>query len=340
MEPNHERAIVLRPDVGIEKSAAGENRIVAEMLNETLVVARTESQRLQPRFKIGAYEWCEPDYLQIQAWAKALALDPEVVIERLASERGSSFLDWAGTRFEGGRMMALQWNLDHLPLENFDWVNGLALHALSFCEKSSTTGKLRKLSLPLPKLRHLQCEAIGLVELDLRYTPRLETIDCSWNKITVLDLSRVPMLTSLTCQATSITNLDLSRVPKLDFLFCGSREIQTLDLGGVPNLRLLNCNGTSVAELDLSPVANLLQLDCRYSSVSALDLTKVPRLRQLFCSYTSISHLDLPLVPMLVDLTCDNTGLTELDIRELKHLEMLEYLPERTRLIQRADQNF
>ena len=207
METNQERSIVPRPDTQIEKLVAGDSRIVAAMVNETLAVALRDPCGLHARFKIGAYEWCEPEYRQILVWARALALDPETVVERLARERASSFPDWGGTRFEGGRMMALQWNLDHLPLENFDWVNGLALQALSFSAKSSTTGKVRKLSLPLPDLHHLHCVSIGLNELDLQHTPRLQTIDCSWNEIANLDLSHVPMLTSLATRSWIRTRL-------------------------------------------------------------------------------------------------------------------------------------
>ena len=57
------------------------------MIDETLSLARQEVQPLRMRFKIGAYEWCEPDYQQIIAWAKALTLDPEIVIERLLDDR-------------------------------------------------------------------------------------------------------------------------------------------------------------------------------------------------------------------------------------------------------------
>lgn len=71
MEPNHERSIILRTDSLIEKSLGDKDRIVAAMIDDTLSLARRESRPPNTRFKIGAYEWCKPDYRQILAWAKA-----------------------------------------------------------------------------------------------------------------------------------------------------------------------------------------------------------------------------------------------------------------------------
>jgi Leucine-rich repeat (LRR) protein len=63
-------------------------------------------------------------------------------------------------------------------------------------------------------------------------------------------------------------------------------------------------------------------------------------LTSLACSYNEINSLDLSAVPMLTQLFCHTNQLTELDIRPLKRLKTLKFDSDKTRLIQRPDQNF
>jgi Leucine-rich repeat (LRR) protein len=337
MNDNPERAIVRLPESRLEKSASAANRIVAAMIDETLVLARSEALSLchqaNARFTIGSYEWCEPDYRQILAWAKALALDPEIVIERLLDdrsirERPSRFPSWAGTRFEDGKIIALHWDLDHLPLEHFVWINGVDLLFLSFSAHSfdhGGTGKIVKtLQLPFPNLHSVSCGNLGLRELDLTRVGKLEVLECCRTHIAHLDLSCVPLLKALDCSETSVSELDLSHTPHLADLNCELTKVSALNLSRTPNLAGLICGDTEISELDLSEQPSLKQLICGRTNISFLNLCSAPRLTYLDCRETPIEELDLTAVPHLDLLWCSCTRIIELDLSQVSQLTSLD----------------
>lgn len=330
---NPERSIIPHPDAQMEKAAGGDNRIVTAMVDEALVLARQRSQPIRAGFNIGAYEWCEPDYRQIVAWSKALALDPEIVIERLLDdrsirERPGRFPSWAGTRFEDGKIIALHWDLDHLPLEHFVWINGVDLLFLSFSAHSfdhGGTGKIVKtLQLPFPNLRSVSCGNLGLRELDLTRVGKLEGLDCCRTHIAHLDLSCVPLLKELDCSETHVSELDLAHTPMLTYLECNGTKIAALDLSSIPNLGSLCCWETRVSELDLRSVPLLSYLNCQTTAVSKLDLRCVPRLSYLDCRNSPIRALDLGAVPHLDLLWCSSTRITELNLAQVPQLTSLD----------------
>ena len=65
------------------------------MVDNSLAFARQET-----RFKIGEYEWREPDYQQIQLWAEALKMEPATVIELLIAGEASREYVRDGFRFQ------------------------------------------------------------------------------------------------------------------------------------------------------------------------------------------------------------------------------------------------
>lgn len=341
MEPSHERSIILRPDFGIEKPVVGESRIVAAMVNETLAVARLDSQQLHARFKIGAYEWCEPDYRQLLVWAKALNFEPEEVIYRLLEGKmkglaQSVATEWTKTVFADGRLLRLNWSFDLLPLESFEWVDGLALTHLAF---QSFSKRVPILSLRLPSLTHLLCNRLGLRELDLSSMPKLKSLNLGWERLTTLDISGVPQLTYLGCGETPITRLDLSKVPSLTWLVLESNQLTELDLSYVPMLKTLHCAENQLTELDLTKMPMLTTLCCLMNKIAKLRLAEMPELTNLCCWVHELTELDLSKSPMLTELDCGTNKLTELDIRALQHLTKLRYDADTTHLIHRPDQD-
>ena len=303
MEPNHERSIILRPDFRIEKSADGRSRIVTSMVDETLAVVRQQLDTEARKFRIGQYEWCEPDYQQIIIWAKALSLKPEEVVHRLLEGKMPRFVqsgdaEWTKTVFTDGKLRRLNWNFDLLPIESFEWVDGLALTHLALFRPGLQSKRIPEMSFRLPALTHLLCNRVGLSELDLSSVPNLKCLNLGWENLTTLDISSVPQLTYLCCGETQITKLDLSNVPTLTSLVLEANQLTELDLSNVPMLKALHCG---------------------QSLLTKLDLSKVPMLTTLFCS---------------------GNNLVELDIRCLEDIKELEYDKSRTRLIQRSDQTF
>ena len=162
---NDNFALVPRPSSAVAKAEPGAKRILAGMVADALaLVNREQLKPAEARFRIGDYEWCEPDYRQILMWAKALNLEPETVMERLFPEpKGATWSSgmWDHdftTQCANGRMIGLCWDFDLLPLECFEWVTGLVIE--SICFSSAESGgecEERSLSLRLPKLRYLHC---------------------------------------------------------------------------------------------------------------------------------------------------------------------------------------
>jgi hypothetical protein len=168
-EDENKRWLVPRPDFPLGKPTRGPSRVLADMVDQTLAFARQQQEIVAKKFRIGQYEWCEPDYQQVIIWAKALSLEPEEVIHRLLEGKMKGIAHWGDpewnrTVFADGRLLRLNWNFDLLPIETFEWIDGLAITHLAF---SSSRKRAPRLSLHLPSLTHLFCDRLGVLELDL-----------------------------------------------------------------------------------------------------------------------------------------------------------------------------
>src|SRR5437773_2598175 len=87
MSEKNDFALMRRPPGALEKAAPGAKRILSGMVEDTLALAnRNPSTVAAARFRIGEYEWCEPDYRQILIWARATSQKPEEVISCLLDE--------------------------------------------------------------------------------------------------------------------------------------------------------------------------------------------------------------------------------------------------------------
>ena len=146
------RSLIPLPDASLALARPEGERVLSEMLSDTLALARGEPLR-----KIGEYEWCEPDYRQILLWAEQLALEPEEVIRRLLDTTSLSWdlvegqEDWQPTTFCDGRIVKLNWDLELLPLKVFEWVDGLEIEYLRFAPNLETYRKeisIERLALP------------------------------------------------------------------------------------------------------------------------------------------------------------------------------------------------
>ena len=179
MAPNQDRALIPIPPHELTATKIGGNRILSEMVGASLALIRQA-----PLFKIGEYEWHETDYRQILIWAKAMTLDPEEVILRLLDRRSLIELGfgeyWPPTLFGDGRIVKLNWDLDLLPLDVFEWTDGLEIQYLRLAqhEKGHNAPSVESLSPRLPNLLHLVVtHCYNLRELRLTYAPKVEKFD-------------------------------------------------------------------------------------------------------------------------------------------------------------------
>jgi len=377
--------IIPRSDQNITTARPPVGRIVDEMVNGFLSLSRLNRDvhdvQLE-RFMIGKHEFCEPDYRQVLLWAQDMRLEPSLLVERLLALPAKEAGGPTPTQIVDGRIIKIGWDIALLPLGSFEWVEGLVIEEIAFFVPEGHDVVAKTLAPPLPELRVLRCQNMGVVILDLSLAPKLTELNCRGNYIGELDLFAVPnlrvldcrdnelrklhfptasQLTSISCCRNQLCDLDLSTVSQLKTLFCLSNtitvihlsglsflsgmfcsdnQLTAIDLASVPQLEALYCDGNRLTEINLSSVHQLKALTLGGNPITKLDLSSVPLLAMLFCGATLLRQLDLSCVPNLGCLLCKNIHLPTLDIHGLKALEILEYAPEHTRLIQRPDQKF
>ncbi len=340
METNQDHSLI--PQEGRElTTTAGRNRILGEMVEQTLALGREEVVAQTPKFKIGDYIWCEPDYRQILLWADALKIEPAKLIEKLITGEKNWLL--GGTVFHDGRIQSLSWNLAELPLSNFISVEGLTIRSLYLYGSElleAEDGATRKIFLRLPRLQSLCCKQCKIEELTLSSALYLTLFWCDGNRFKKLILFEAPNLTELYCSDNQLTALKLSCIPKLRRFKCSKNQLTALELSHVPELRNLECSENEITELDISHVPSLKRLGCGMNQITKLELFNVPKLLMLWCSRNQIKSLDLTNVPQLVELSCEQNQLTELDIRPLPFLDAFDYDDQSVRLFQRLDQHY
>jgi hypothetical protein len=231
------------------------------MVSDALALARSKEKPLTAvRFRIGNYEFREPDYCQIKVWAEALHEKPEVIIEKLESSFCEKFFG-KPLKFsvKDGAIVALLWDFKHLPLLVFKWVKGLMIREIAFQGSPETPPQL---SLRLPSLVRLSCSDINLTELDLSNVVGLTQLQCSRNTLNEINLSNVPGLTVLWCTNNQFSELDLSNVARLTNLSCSSNQLTELDLSNVVGLTDLQCEGNLFTKLDIRLLDKLADFRC------------------------------------------------------------------------------
>ena len=351
MNEKNDFALVPRPPSTIEKSKPGPKRILSSMVTETLALASAAAE-----FRIGDYEWCEPDYLQLLAWSEQLKLDPIEVVRRLKDGLRRKCDE---TRIEAGKFTKLNWDAGLLPISDFRISFPLELTDLTFApistidesspneelegfggdvefpEGYSFSARILQIStVTLPKLRRLNCAEVGLEVLTMSTSPRLQYLNCSANDLSALELSSFPALKELKCFGNCFDCLDLTPVPELLELDCQDSQIKELRLSLAAKIRKLDCSNNFMKKLILPYLPDLVELICfnnYYDKSSGLagyftqiELDQIPNLEIFDCSYNAIETLDLSRFPRLRQLDCSHNPLTKLDLKPVPMLESLD----------------
>lgn len=251
MSNKDKNELVAQSGRAIQAAGAGPSSILAGMVADVLTLAKPLSVEVMPTlFRVGDYDFCEPDYKQILLWAEALAFKPEVVVGHLQSFMPSEDQN-IDFKFDvnAGRMVSLTWDFDKLPISKFVLISGSLLEKIQFIGRHEFSPTI---FLNSTKLTHLSCTRISLTKLDLSNTPNLTDLQCRSNALIELDLSKVPVLTRLGCDNNQLTELDLSKVPALKQLSCCNNQLTELDLSKVPALTNIYCFNNQLSNLDLS----------------------------------------------------------------------------------------
>ena len=292
------------------------------MVSDTLALATREQRSLAPtKFRIGDYEWCEPDYRQILIWAEETGLKPEEVIIRLLDQQG--FVNFKEPLFADGKLLKVNLDLRLFPYGRMVWLSGLEITHLRFIGASDTATLSDVGPLPLPRLVNLTYTRLRLPILDLTTVPQLEELQCSETRLEKIRLDCVPKLTILRCESNELAELKLDQTPNLIILVCADNRLTQLNLSGLNRLWIVFCGGNKISKLTLTDLPSLEQLDCENNHLSGLNLAEIPELVHLSCSYNQISKIDVSNCSKMGDLDCDNNRITHLDLssaRELYHL--------------------
>lgn len=306
---------------GALTTTTGPQRIATRMAENLLGVARSQERALaaQRRYRIGDYEFREADHAQIQRWARRLGMEPEKVVEVLASSQKnrSREID-ADFQVTDGAIVSLVWDFDLLPLTDWAWVRGVRTARLGILNAPS--GFLP----PLPEYLHeLICYDNNLTSINLTQVPKLKKLWCWNNKLSDIDLNYVPQLQKLYCWTNQISHIDLSGVPELTELGCANNQLTDLDLNPVSKLKKLNCYSNQLTYIELASVSGMESLWCGKNPLTQLDLRPVPKLQSLSCTNTPVTCLDLIPVSGLIELDCSHSPLTVLNLTPVPRLQSI-----------------
>ena len=267
MNEKKEKALVPRQPSAVEKATSGVKRILSGMVSDTLALASRDQRSLATtKFRIGNFEWCEPDYRQILIWAEETGLMPEEVTTRLFDQQslckdrfGQPMTEpyFDGPLFLDGRLLRVNWDLKLLRCNRIEWVNGLEIIGIRFIGASNAASLSDIGALPLARLKWLICHRVGLTHLDLSRLPALRVLGCSENRLEKLQLHSSAQLTHLFCGKNMLAELEVSQTSKLRVLHCADNAISELDLSSCQNLEKVNCSKNPIRVLDIRGLKHL-----------------------------------------------------------------------------------
>lgn len=243
MNDRNDFALVRKPSSAVEKTAPRAKRILTGMVADTLALTK--------KFRLGEYEWCEPDYRQILAWADATHQPPGIIIQRLVEMKSS---------FVNGRLVEIHWDDGSFPMRKFVFVQGLKLKVFHVLGGSRTLGIINSKKMPGVTATDFEVSEINLDGLS-----ELEVLAVSSQNLKELNLRHTPKLKRLFCQSNFLVKLDLSLSRELAELWCPSNELTELDLSEATKLEELDCSGNQIEELDIRPLVFLKKL--KYDAV-------------------------------------------------------------------------
>jgi Leucine-rich repeat (LRR) protein len=305
----------------LARHGSGGGRILDDMVSSALTTSQKQGA-LIPRYRIGDIDFCEPDYRQMLLWAEHLVMTPEELLlalwdgeSNLFTGHGPAYEVFNSTYIENGRLKCVKWDFEKLPLRHYEWMQGLEIKRLEYWGNAP----MGIIAPALPTLTSLGCCGCQVLEIDLDHVPSLRELDCSCNELGKLNFGPLPRLTKLDCACCGLTELELTNITALESLDCCMNELSEIHLEFLGALKVLSCSENRLRKLSLANCEMLEKLYCPHNHLSELDLSKNPKIRSL---------------------SCEGNMLEELDIRPLQYLEELTYDHERTRLIQRPDQDF
>jgi len=271
-------AMVPRSPGALEKADPGTKRLLSGMVADTLALASKE--KFGPgtaRFRIGEYEWCEPDYRQILTWAEITGKRPEAIIQRLVQMHSS---------FSEGRLTEVNWDEGSMLIRKMHFITGLKIKLFQLCGSGRNIGMISTLTNPRPGVTPMDYE---VSEINLQGLSELEELGVSQQNLKELDLTSTPKLRKLYCESNLLTRITLTGCHNLEDIHLRNNLLSEIDLSNLPALKVLECGSNELWNLNLSGVPALEVLDCRKNApgrygvdhIEVLDITSLKNLKKL-----------------------------------------------------------
>ena len=217
MADDERKALVVQGSRSLAEVGAGARKILSSVVSDALTVAYLRKKVLTSTvFRIGSFEFREPDYGQILTWANRLDIDSETLVQRLSAYSFTDRArDWEKTIFkvERGTIFSLAWDISELGFKELDWLPELSIQTLAVFDALGETKRQsrpfdaqteqRNLSFSLQCLGKLFIGPINLAKVALSKVPTLEILVCERNGLSELDLSGSRNLPSYGATTTS-----------------------------------------------------------------------------------------------------------------------------------------
>ncbi len=271
-------ALMPRRAGALEKAEPGAKRIVSGMVADTLaLVPKAIFAAHSVSFRIGQYEWCEPDYRQILMWAEKTGKRPEAIIQRLVEMKSS---------FSEGRLIEVNWDEGSMLIRKMHFITGLRIKLFHLCGGGRLVGFISTHKNPRPGVTRMDYE---VSEINLLGLSELEVLAVSQQDLKELDLSNTPKLRKLYCESNLLTRINLTACHNIEEIYLRNNLLSELDLPNLPALKVLECGSNALCNLDLSGAPALEVLDCcKNNSVysmedcmEVLDISPLNRLKDL-----------------------------------------------------------
>ena len=87
MADDEHKALVVQRSRSLAEVGAGARKILSSVVSDALTLTYSREKALTSTvFRIGSYEFREPDYAQILNWANRLDIDPEALVRQLSAD--------------------------------------------------------------------------------------------------------------------------------------------------------------------------------------------------------------------------------------------------------------
>jgi hypothetical protein len=124
MADDERKALVVQGPRSLAEVGAGARKILSSVVSDALtIVSSREKAVTSTLFRIGSYEFREPDYSQILIWARALRICPVALVNTL--EKTCFRYGWlpkVAFAVEQGAIVSLPWDVVALAHRCFVWV--------------------------------------------------------------------------------------------------------------------------------------------------------------------------------------------------------------------------